>query len=201
MICPKCSATNGDTNRFCRECGFRLEGAVQPRAPETEGAQVADEVALGQELFNVWQLFEAGDLDNALREGEAIVQRNPESATAHSLIALIYERKAEQELERGGMEQALPFFKQAIAQYERIIDLNPDSTADREKLASLRARIAAQPADEAPRAPVGVRAALRAVPPQFLAAFAAFLVVLIVLIVLIPGRREGFSEDNPGDIG
>lgn len=191
MICPECSATNGETNRFCRECGFRLEGVPGSAGQEGQADVRRDEVALGQELFKVWQLFEAGELDGALREGEAIVRRSPESASAHSLVALIYERKAEQELARGGTDGALPYFRLAIAQYERIVDMNPDSTADREKLASLRARISTQRAPDAAPALAGLRAVVRAVPPQFLAAFAGFLAVLVVLIVLIPGGGKG----------
>lgn len=180
MLCPKCGTKNGDTNKFCRECGARLEGASTDPASR-------DELALGQQLFGVWQLFEADELDAALAKGESIVRLNPDSASAHSLVALIYERKSEQEAAAGSTEHSEQYLRQAIKQYERIIDLNPDSSADREKLATLRMRLAGQKPQPPIRSVLDFRGAVKSVPMPMLAAFGAFLLVLVLLIVLVPG--------------
>ena len=142
MKCPRCGKINGKTNKFCRECGLRLEGlAAKAAAPQRATAPAADEVVVGEALFDVWEVLEKGDLDAALERAEGVVEANSESAAAHSVLALIYERKAEQEFSATRSEEGREFLKLAVAHYEKIIDLNPDSTADREKLAALRRRV------------------------------------------------------------
>ena len=194
MKCPRCGTTNGKTNRFCRGCGLQLEDlALQEPERQVEVSSAPDELALGEELFEVWQVYSRGELDAALAKVEKILQNTPGSASAHSILALIYERKADSRLKAGAEEEVHDLLKLAITQYERIIDLNPDSAADREKLASLRMRLAgpqsvrgAAAIQPAPRA----FGALKAVPAPVWAAFAAFLVVLMTAIILIPGGEK-----------
>ena len=144
MKCPNCNTINAKTGKYCRQCGTRLDVLVF-REPEAEPKP--DEVGLGEELFAVLELFESGDLDAALEKSEKLVLANPSSASAHSIVALVYERKAEYELSEGEADRARDLLKHAVEHYEAIIDLNPDSAADREKLASLRLR---QTGQEAP---------------------------------------------------
>ena len=185
MKCPRCGKTNGKTNKYCRECGIRLPKLVEDQPKDH--SPVRDEVGVGEELFEVWELVEAGDLDGALAKGEAMVESNPDSASAHSLVALICERKAEGELEQGYDDQWQKFIKLAVAQYEKIIDLNPGSTADREKLASLRKKLAGVAVGPVPI--VGFRAALKALPRPVIAGFAVFIIILMLAIILYPGRQ------------
>ena len=138
MKCPNCDANNGKTNKYCRACGTRLE-VLASREPEQDLADArVDEVAFGEALFAVHELLESGDLDAALEKSEELSDDNPGSASAHAITALVYERKAEQELTDGDASRGRDFLKRAIERYENIIDLNPDSAADRGKLASLR---------------------------------------------------------------
>ncbi len=195
MRCPKCGTTNGKTNRYCRECGLRLDGVRDDQAQARDRVAVeSDEVTLGEELFEVWELLNSGDLDSALDKGEQMLAANPDSASAHSLVGLIYERKAERELLEGRVTSGHQFLKFAVAQYERIIDLNPDSTADREKVASLRRRLAGGVAGFKARQPVGFKAALKAVPPPVVAGFGAFLVILALAIIFMPGGERSPAE-------
>ena len=199
MRCPKCGTTNGKTNRYCRECGLRLDGVRDRQAQVKDHVAASDEVALGEELFDVWELLNSGDLDSALDKGEQMLAGNPESASAHSLVGLIYERKAEHELADGHMTSGHQFLKFAVAQYERIIDLNPDSTADREKVASLRRRLTGGVAGIKAKQPVGFKEALRAVPPPVLAGFGAFLVILALAIIFMPrGERSPAGAESAG---
>lgn len=206
MKCPKCGTTNGKTNKFCRECGFKLEGLPEQDAqqPKAAVACAPDEVALGEELFEVWQYYSSGSLDTALAKAEKIIGCTPESASAHSILALIYEKKAEKQLASGDTETAHENLKQAISQYERIIDLNPNSAADREKLASLRLMLAGNgpvggvsDADKPrPGSRVGVRyasyiGAIRQVPVPILAGIGTMVVLLVVgLVILLPSGGD-----------
>ncbi len=197
MKCPNCDTVNSKTNKYCRQCGTRLE-VLASREPEpipTPSAHATDDVALGEELFAVLELFEHGEIDAALQRGSKLVSDNPASASAHSIVALAWERKAETALAEGKPELARDFLRRAIEHYEAIIDLNPDSSADREKLASLRLR---RTGEEAPVMPpvsfgsgVGVKRAglserLRSIPRPALAA-GAVLVMVVVLVVAVTG--------------
>jgi len=196
MKCPRCGTNNGRTNRFCRGCGLRLED-LAPKEPERQAEPSAerDEVALGEELFEVWQVYSRGDLDDALARAQKILQKTPDSASAHSILALIFERKADRAAQNGSEEEAKDFLKLAVAEYERIIDLNPDSAADREKLAALRMRIAGRATVRQKARYSGFRALVAAVPVSVWAAFGTFLVVLMTAIILIPGG--GSDEVRP----
>ncbi|MGC8862823.1 MAG: hypothetical protein ACP5R5_08615, partial [Armatimonadota bacterium] len=179
---------------------MRLEG-LSPKQQESqaEPSRETDEVALGEELFEVWQIYSRGELDNALGRVQKILQKTPESASAHSILALIFERKAERAAEAGSEEEARDFLKLAIAEYERIIDLNPDSAADREKLASLRMRIAGLDVVSRRAQRARFRALVGAVPTPVWAAFGTFLIVLVTAIILIPGGQpEKVTPARPG---
>jgi len=186
MKCPRCGRTNAKTNKFCRECGLRIEGLAGRDAEPQDGAETrTDEVGLGEELFRVLELFEEGDFDAAIESGEKISEANPGSASAHSIVALAYERKSQQELDSGNTDGARNYLKLAIAKYEKIIDLNPHSAADREKLATLRLKLTGH---RTPPEPAGFIAYFKklfdAVPRPVLAAFGAFVVLLALAIVL-----------------
>lgn len=194
MKCPKCGSKNSDANRFCRACGCRLEsiGEVEPQvAPE---AAVVDEVALGEQLFDVWQLYSAGDIDGALAKIEMVSHSFPERSSIHSLFALIYERKAEMQIEAGNVEAARGLLLEALDRYEKIVAMNPDSAADRQKRESLRRKLGAagaKPKASIPQSiPAAIRsipAAIKALPPGVVPAAAVFLLVLVVLgFVLAP---------------
>ncbi len=182
MKCPNCGVSNGKTNKYCRECGTRLD-VLAPQQDTVDTQK--DEVGLGQELFKVIELFEAGDLDTALESGVKLAETNPGSASAHSIVALVYERKAERELAAGDRDSYQQFLKLAIEHYEDLIDLNPDSAADREKLASLRLKLTGGAAPPTPE-PFDLPKALRTIPARIWAAAGAFLVVLFLIVLLSP---------------
>ena len=197
MKCPNCGTTNGQTNKYCRGCGTRLDVVVSRESEDAAAGARADEVSLGEELFAVHELFESGDLDAALAKSEDLAAENPGSASAHAIVALVSERKAEQELSEGNAERAHDMLKRAIDSYEAIIDLNPDSAADRGKLASLRMKYSGHGAvGSNARLRLGFAEALRAVPKPALAAGAAFLVMIALVIVFTssPGAKRGSVE-------
>jgi tetratricopeptide (TPR) repeat protein len=172
-----------------------LEGLTQQEPKSTTAAEpVKDEVALGEQLYEVWQIYSQGDLDTALTRVQTILQQAPDSSSAHSLLALIYERKAEDLLRQGKVDEARDMLKSAVAEYEKIIDLNPDSVADREKLAALRMKLAVPEGAPIPAAPRDIRARVSAIlevlPKPVWIAFVTFLVVLFVAIIAWPGANE-----------
>jgi tetratricopeptide (TPR) repeat protein len=190
MKCPKCGTYNGKTNKFCRECGLHLAWVVEDENLRQDSADaVSEDVVLGEALADVYDCYESGDLDVALAGAEKIANGNPDSTSAHGILALIYERKGEIELEAGDSGAARHFLTLGLAEYEKIIDLNPDSAADREKLSALRVRLngGAAQASLTPRRLTSLKSMVRSIPPQMLAAGVAFIVILMLTIVLLPG--------------
>lgn len=175
-----------------------MESVVRNEAqPAGMFSYAPDELELGEELFDVWKLYESGDLEVAAEKVEKIMQVSPESTSALSLLALIQERRADEALADGDILTAQKFLQLAVAQQESVIDLNPDSAADREKLVSLRMKLSGHTTIlpmKRGRArtliPVGFRAALKSAPPQLLAAVGAFFIIIVLGIILIPGEKR-----------
>ncbi len=133
MICPKCSTTNPDDGKFCKECGARLVAD----APSTAGP-VDD---MSGALLDLWRCYDAGNLDEALAHAEELLNKLPDSASARSVVALVWERKSERELAAGNLEGGVNALRRAISEYEAILRLNPGSAADKSKLVALRRRL------------------------------------------------------------
>ncbi|MCE5200273.1 MAG: hypothetical protein ABFD54_07155 [Armatimonadota bacterium] len=201
MKCPKCGTINGKTNKFCRECGVNLDLADQQQAKPPQAAEPpTDEVQLGEQLFEVMRLYESGDFDSALAGVNDILRANPDSATARSLRALVYERKADVEFDAGNMDASQELLVHALSEYEKIIAINPRSAADREKLALLRARLAGDKAAPAlAKITLGsikkiAVEAIKTVPTPVLAGSAAFILCLMLAIIFIPSGHKPMPE-------
>ncbi len=198
MRCPNCGTHNGKTNKYCRDCGTRLDVIVPKEARQEADEDRKEELKLGEELFAVHELLDADDLEAALEKGARLATDNPDSASAHAIVALVCERLAEKLTKQGEPQRAKEFLKLAIARYETVIDLNPDSAADREKLASLRLQSMGQAAvtPPAPEPKTSLAIIMDAVPKPLLAASAAFIVMLVIVIVFTtaPKKQPATSE-------
>ena len=125
MFCSECGAKNQDENNFCRQCGRKLiatssakinEEAFERALPEEEQKTALLEHAYDRKL--------AGDLQGAIVLSEEALKLYPQSTEAHSLLGQLHEAGGNREL--------------AIKHYEKVVDLNPGSIADRMKLDLLK---------------------------------------------------------------
>lgn len=212
--CPNCSTNNGVTNKFCRECGLKLESAEQiveeQAAPaQTAAVQPHDEVNLGEELFSIMRLYDNGDLESAEERVCRIIESNPSSASAHSIRALIYERKGDNESANGNEDIAQDYLEKAIKDYEAIMALNPHSAADRGKLSILKLKLAGKKGESAVPDDIVNAGGTKnkflelasRVPAPILAAVCAFIVLLVFCSMLIPrgGSRAPRIAENSVD--
>ena len=137
MICANCKNRNPIGNKFCRECGEKLTLPENSLAAE-EAARVFDE---RQAEKCAALLSEAHTLANAKKFAAAIALAEeariilPESTSAHSLLATLYER-TEQE-------------QKAITAMEKVVALNPQSQADLIKLDQLKRGVHILPRENA----------------------------------------------------
>jgi len=114
VSCKQCNTLNSLDSTFCKRCGTTLELTDIAEAAEKLTAMIAD----GNKLFA------DGRTEEAMMVAETAVANNPSSAAAISLKGMCHERK-------GQIAEALECF-------EKVVELNPDSTLDKIKVNDLR---------------------------------------------------------------
>lgn len=191
LDCAKCGTGNPVDNKFCKECGERLERVESP-APEVESEPEPLEkidVAVGQLLYRTFQLYETGKLEEAVASCKNALQLNPDSTSAHSLLGMIYEKKSKIAETEGDHEAAHEFLLCGMRQYQRVIEINPNSIADAEKLRELRAKL--RQSWGGPPEPMTfgkavdlAKQTIRQVPRPILAGSGAALFVLVLLLAI-----------------
>lgn len=128
VSCRHCGVANTATSKFCSQCGWAIDAADAQSA----SAVIASEVAEGQRLFGENRHAEA------LAVAEQVLLSDPDNVPALALKGDCLERN-------GDIEGAL-------AAYENVVTLKPDSPLDRIRVAQLR-RMASAPALAVPEAP------------------------------------------------
>ena len=122
MKCEHCGHENAEGAQSCEECGVSLTAAEQPQPepePERPGTKFDPEHA-EQMLHEAFRLSDEGKLDDAIAAAEEAVAANPGSTSAHSVLGTLLHRKGE--------------VNRAIAEYETVLALSPESGADRARL-------------------------------------------------------------------
>lgn len=125
LFCTACGAKNVADANYCKQCGHRLEKTGPLRITEEAFALAATRDEQVRELLVLaYRRYEDGDLAGAVETCGRALGAAPNSTDAHSLMSTLYEKQGERE--------------KAIAERERVLELNPGSIADREKLEELR---------------------------------------------------------------
>lgn len=114
VSCKQCNTPNSLDSAFCKKCGATLDANDIAAANDKLTAMVAD----GN------RLFADSRTDDALMVAETAIASNPSSAAAISLKGMCLERK-------GLIAEALDCF-------ERVVELQPDSTLDKLKVNDLK---------------------------------------------------------------
>lgn len=114
VSCKQCNTLNSLDSAFCKKCGVTLDAAEIAIANEKLATMIAD----GN------RLFADGRTEDALMVAETAINSNPTSAVAVSLKGMCLERK-------GQLAEALECF-------ERVVELQPDSTLDKLKVNDLK---------------------------------------------------------------
>ncbi len=125
MYCTRCGTKNTIDANFCKRCGRKTEKPAHPPISDEDFAipELPDD-KVSELLVLAFKRSESHDLEGAIKAcGEALEIR-PDSTSAHSLMGMLYEKQGEGQ--------------KAIAEFEKVLDLNPGSIADREKLEQLR---------------------------------------------------------------
>ncbi len=125
MYCTECGANNTKDSKYCKQCGKKLAiDNEQPSADDQFDFLENPEQRIKDLLLLAFKQSEREELDKAIHTCSEALHYNPDSSDALSLISTLYERKGDTE--------------QAIKHRERVLELNPGSIADREKLDQLK---------------------------------------------------------------
>ncbi len=183
MYCTQCGAKNPEDSNFCRSCGVRLR-TIRPHVSvePDEVPLLVDEEKVTRLLDRAFELYDSGSVEQAFEVCRAALRLNPESVTGRSLLSTIYEKKGDLDA--------------AIRQMERLVELNPESTADINRLAVLRDRLKSQNADETASEADGEVAIFPAMPGAWRAPaiVTGALVVMVLLAVVVVRSRDQAPE-------
>ena len=191
MFCGNCGTKNPVINKFCRECGTRLPERVHRTLPEEafadlrapEPAPLVDHARVAVLMDAAFTYHRDGKMDQAVETCLEAIALSPRSTSAHSLLSVIYEEKGQ--------------FDEAVAHLRQVLEINPNSAADRENLARLLGEAPAGMAATASPGPGGFR-----VNRPLVAAFASAGVVLVLAgsIVLQGWRATANAPEAPGTV-
>lgn len=127
VACKKCDSMNSVDGAYCKKCGASL--------PEEELAESRTKLqGLVKEGF---QIYSEGRTDEARAVAEAALLTNPAMAEALSLKGVCHERDGE--------------IAEALECFEKVVELNPDSTLDRITINRLRNKLASPAPIDAPK--------------------------------------------------
>lgn len=180
--CTHCGRESPEGARFCVSCG-RTVGVDSARSVERKNTPSSADLARADRfLTEAFGLSDEGRLTDAVRVARQVVEINPDSTTAHSLLGTLYERLGSRDA--------------AIREYQTVLSLSPGSTADRQRLNELLG----QPATAAAPAPTVVipkptAATTRRPEVLYVGGGGALLVVVILAMVLLIGRSG--KKDEP----
>ena len=114
VACKQCETLNGLDGKFCKSCGVALPEDEIREAIAREEVLIAD----GLSKLN------AGMISDAMVMAEAVLNENPRSAHALSLMGMAHER--------------LDQLAEAIDCYEKVVEVRPDSPVEKIKISHLR---------------------------------------------------------------
>lgn len=140
IACNQCSTSNSVDSLFCKNCGAAIASDARTDAQE----KLQELISEGYRIFN------EGRTEEARLVAETALADEPNSTSALSLKGMCHERAGE--------------IAEALAVYERVVEMNPDSALDKIKVTHLRqmlaGRVMAEPPARSSRALIGAAAAV-----------------------------------------
>ncbi len=113
MYCPDCGRRNDDDAQFCSQCGVSLAGGRSRGVPGS--AHGPHEL-----VHRASELKDRGDIGGAIELCRRAIVGEPRHRGGHALLGLLYEQMGQT--------------TSAIREYRVVLEIDPNSTAEREKL-------------------------------------------------------------------
>lgn len=117
MQCSKCNTINDPDSKFCKNCGQYLAiDTANERKPD-------DSIRVGELIYAAYVHKEAGRIEEAILACQGAITLNDRSASAHELLASLFEA-------RGDIERA-------IEEYRKSLEIEPDNSSIAGKIVQL----------------------------------------------------------------
>jgi len=114
ILCTHCQAKNSIDSAFCKSCGREVSELDREQARQENSKLIAEG----------YSLLAEGRTEEAELVARAGIEADARAAGAHSLLGMCYERQDD--------------IVSALECYERVVELNPDSSLDKIKVTQLR---------------------------------------------------------------
>ena len=179
MYCTNCGTEVETDNKFCKECGQKIgkDESAQEAAPNQN-------VKIGELIYNAYRHKEAGAIEDAILACQGALALNDESAQAHALLSSLYELKGD--------------LASAVHECERILELNPENAAERQRLDDLKNGRVAPPLQPTSRNGID---GLKPYAPLVAAAVVLFIVMMLGLAFLwSPAGKSGRGADQQAKV-
>ncbi len=127
VSCPSCSSKNPAQARYCNLCGGALAASLTPADSDGSHHSISEEIdarRARQLLDRALHLAERGDLAAAILACRQSVALAPHSINGHSMLGMLLDRTGDT--------------IHAIQSYERVLQMAPASSLEREALIRLR---------------------------------------------------------------
>lgn len=125
MHCTGCNIDNSDDSRFCKSCGRPLPPTTSAAADAGRAdGDMPDEERVRTLLEQAYQDRREGDTSQAVMHCREALRLRPNTTAVHALLVQLYETLGEHDL--------------ALHAQQRVVELSPESVADRVKLDDLR---------------------------------------------------------------
>lgn len=126
MYCTACGVKNSPESNYCKQCGHKIDRPIPVKiSEEAFDRALPEEEQVSALLERAYRLRADGDIEGAIALCHEALALKAGSTSAHSLLGQLYAQQGERE--------------KAVQEYERVLQLNPGSIADRVKLDELRA--------------------------------------------------------------
>jgi hypothetical protein len=151
---------------------------------------------LSNELVELWKLYEINEFDVALEKIADVKKNLSGSSSIYSMAALVYEKRAKVEYDRGDVAAYYDDLGNAAKEYEEVVKQNPNSAADRAKLLALKHKLMTS-ADEVLGSEPDRWTFLKKIPLPVWAAVAVFVVILVCAGIASNMSRNRASSEQP----
>lgn len=203
MFCTRCGTENAEQNRYCYECGQILAADQHAKNTDLIVKEPGDKLNVSDLIFEAMKLYDLENLDGAFDKCREILSIDPSSSSARSLLGLVYEKQADNQIAKGNTETAEDYLLAAIRQLSQIVDENPGSTADKLKLNSLHSKLdelKGKPARKPVLSVLDRIPGIKKIPLPIVAGVGTTLVVFIIFAsVLGHGSKNARSKAKPSD--
>lgn len=178
MQCINCSTENDQSSKYCKECGHRFKSVLV----SAHSTNPSEAIQIGELIYAAYKHKDAGRMDEAISSCEGAILLNPGNSSAHALLSSLFELNGD--------------LTSAVNEFEKVVELTPDSDIDLKKLAELRQMQVSAKSKTLSFSALYVK--YRSYLPH-IAAVVSFGVVLVAILFVLRGNPTQSTNGTPSN--